>query len=187
MDAKSLDRVVVRLAVLCHDLGKATTTTADLRAPGHCEAGVAPTRSFLGRVGAPAEVVEKVVKLVENHMVLAGQPALSDKAVRRLAKRLAPATVEQLVAVMRADHSATGGVTKSADEVVQALVDAAARLHVADQAPKPLVLGRHLLEMGVQPGPAMGSLLAHLFDQQLEGVFTTLEGGLAEARRLLDR
>ena len=43
-------------------------------------------------------------------------------------------------------------------------------------------MGRHLFELGVQPGPDMGRLLDDCFEAQLDGEFITLEEGLAYAK-----
>jgi len=47
-----------------------------------------------------------------------------------------------------------------------------------DAAPKPLLLGRHLIARGMKPGPEFGQLLDKAFEVQLEGGFTDLEGAL---------
>jgi len=49
--------------------------------------------------------------------------------------------------------------------------------------PKPLVNGGDLLTMGLPAGPAMGRLLADLYDAQLRGELTDREAALAAARR----
>jgi tRNA nucleotidyltransferase (CCA-adding enzyme) len=46
-------------------------------------------------------------------------------------------------------------------------------------------MDRHLLELGVQPGPDMGRLLDECYEAQLDGLFSTLDGGLAYARNKL--
>ena len=53
-------------------------------------------------------------------------------------------------------------------------------------AARPLVLGRHLLALGVPPGPRMGRLLDALYERQLDGGFATLDEGLAIARAMLE-
>lgn len=53
------------------------------------------------------------------------------------------------------------------------------------QVPQPLVMGRHLLDLGVPPGPEMGRLLDDCFEAQLDGEFLTLEEGLAYAKSKL--
>ena len=39
-------------------------------------------------------------------------------------------------------------------------------------------LGRHLLELGMQPGPQIGTILETAFEAQLEGAFFDLNQGL---------
>ena len=41
--------------------------------------------------------------------------------------------------------------------------------------PKPFLMGRHLVEMGVKPGKPMGVLLNRAFEAQLDGVFVNEE------------
>ena len=44
---------------------------------------------------------------------------------------------------------------------------------------------RHLLELGVRPGPAMGSLLKRVYEQQLDGTITTLDDAVEAAKGIL--
>ena len=80
--------------------------------------------------------------------------------------------------VARADHA--GRPPKPFDGFPAGtwLLERARRLEVEDQAPTPLVMGRHLLELGVQPGPDMGQLLDKCYEAQLDGLFSTLDEGL---------
>ena len=105
------DDPALMLGALCHDLGKPTTTErigGRIRSHGHDVAGVAPTRTLLGRMRAPGALTDKVAALVEHHLA----PALfirneaTAKGYRRLARKLggAGAGIELLVQVARADH-----------------------------------------------------------------------------------
>jgi tRNA nucleotidyltransferase (CCA-adding enzyme) len=51
--------------------------------------------------------------------------------------------------------------------------------------PKPLLLGRHLLELGMPPGPKMGELLKQAYEKQLDGDLATTESAIDYARDLL--
>jgi tRNA nucleotidyltransferase (CCA-adding enzyme) len=64
-------------------------------------------------------------------------------------------------------------------------LDRARRLGVEHRAPGPILLGRHLLELGVHPGPRMGEILKAVYELQLDGQVTTLDGAVAAARDLL--
>ena len=47
------------------------------------------------------------------------------------------------------------------------------------RAPRPILLGRHLIDSGIEPGPKMGQILEAAFEAQLDGQFDDLEGALA--------
>jgi tRNA nucleotidyltransferase (CCA-adding enzyme) len=82
---------------------------------------------------------------------------------------------------MTADANGRPPMPPHEPEVVRILRARAAELRVQDRAPKPILLGRHLLAVGLTPGPAMGRILAEAFEAQLEGRFLDLAG----ARRWL--
>jgi tRNA nucleotidyltransferase (CCA-adding enzyme) len=66
-------------------------------------------------------------------------------------------------------------------------LDRARALGVEHEAPKPIVMGRHLLDLGLVPGPEVGKILRQVYEAQLDGDVTTLEDGLARAREIIDR
>ena len=188
-------RRFLMLAVLAHDFGKpATTVRAERRgvlrwlSPRHEEAGAAPSETFLRRIGSPLNLVEWVVPLVRHHLAHhagqpqpeAGQPAFSDSAVRRLARKLAPATIDDLCLVLWADHLGRPPLVSAETEArIHALGEHAQALAVADAAPRPLILGRHLVQLGLAPGPQFKALNEARAEPQLEGAFTDEAGGVA--------
>jgi tRNA nucleotidyltransferase (CCA-adding enzyme) len=177
----------VMLAVLCHDIGKATTTeTQDgkIISPGHAKAGGPLTSNFLRQLKLGNSYLETVPRLVTEHMVLHTNPNLADTALRRLAIRLYPATLAQLLRVDEADilgraseHSDTGYLQKIATR--------ADRLDITEDKPQPLIRGRDLMTLGVQPGITMGAMLTQLFEAQLAGQFSTASEGLMHAKELI--
>jgi tRNA nucleotidyltransferase (CCA-adding enzyme) len=192
-DAPRRERLM--FAVLAHDFGKpATTALADKKgrqrwvSPGHEAAGGEPAVRFLRRLGAPLRLDEPVRTLVVNHLAhFSGQEELSATAVRRLARRLEPATIEELATVMRAD--ADGRPPLKTPEVhrrIDALVAKARALELEKLAPRPILLGRHLIKLGLKPGPAMKGILDAAFEAQLDGAFGDEDGALAWARRRLE-
>jgi tRNA nucleotidyltransferase (CCA-adding enzyme) len=48
-------------------------------------------------------------------------------------------------------------------------------------------MGRHVLEMGVPPGPSVGEVLKAIYEMQLDGVVQTLDDAKAQARAFLAR
>ena len=65
-------------------------------------------------------------------------------------------------------------------------LDRARELGVDRSPPKPLLLGRHLLELGMKPGPAMGVLLKEIYERQLDGEITTTDEGIMAAKQILN-
>ena len=51
--------------------------------------------------------------------------------------------------------------------------------------PRPLLLGRHLLQLGLPPGPRIGRILAEVYERQLDGELTTVAEATAAARLLV--
>ena len=66
-------------------------------------------------------------------------------------------------------------------------LERARALGVEHDAPPPLVLGRHLLDLGVAPGPAMGELLKRDLRTPARRRRATLEEGLVVVRDLLEK
>ena len=49
------------------------------------------------------------------------------------------------------------------------------------------LLGRHLLSLGLNPGPRVGEILKAVYEQQLDGRVTTIEEAIEAGRRLYNR
>lgn len=191
-------QVTVMLAALAHDFGKpATTEFVDgrLRSRGHEEAGVAPTESFLDRIKIHTidgyNVRAQVIALVREHLkpgeFYKKRDEVGEGAFRRLARRCEP---DLLYRVAKADS-----LGRNADwvpreqwygsEAQEWFRERARELQVEKRAPEPILLGRHLLELGVEPGPAMGEITRAVYEMQLDGRVRTLDDAIAEARRLI--
>lgn len=181
-------RRLLSLAVLAHDFGKPSTTVrAEKRgvlrwlSPGHEPAGGPLAKDFLRRIGAPLELDAPVCALVVHHLVHHhGQDGTyTDTHVRRLARKLAPATIDDLALVMTADSRGRPPL-ESPDtlRLVAALCAKARALEVEAGAPKPLIQGRHLVTLGWKPGPEFKPVLDAAFEAQLDGAFTDEATGL---------
>ena len=179
--------LIVGLAVVCHDFGKPATTARDprtgrVRSLGHDEAGVGPTLDFLRRLTNEERILRAVPPLVRNHMQVFAmwRAKAGDAAVRRLAMRVG--RIDRLIRVAQADDQGRpseklGGTSQGAD--LRWLAEAAERLRVADAAPRPILLGRHLIELGMRPSPRFSQILGRVFEAQLDGAFTDLAGAKA--------
>jgi tRNA nucleotidyltransferase (CCA-adding enzyme) len=192
----SAQRAVLMFAVLAHDFGKPKVTVLAekngamrWRSPGHAAESGPLSGTFLRRIGAPLAFDPPVRALVENHHAHDnGGGPFSDTAVRRLAKRLAPASIAELVLVMRADSRGRPPLhTPTTEARIGELLQRAIALEFENLAPKPIVLGRHLLALGRTPGPDFKRVLDAAFEAQLDGVFKDEAGGLVWLRDFLGK
>lgn len=173
--------LIVGLAVLLHDVGKPLTTVEEggrIRSPAHDVEGLKPARTFLERLTAHRELIDHVLALVETHMRPAAlhRDDSSDSAVRRLARTVG--RIDRLVRVSQAD--AAGRPPLPPDFPAGPwLLERARSLDIEDRAPRPILMGRHLLDRGMKPGPAFGPILDRAYEAQLNGDFSDLEGALA--------
>jgi tRNA nucleotidyltransferase (CCA-adding enzyme) len=192
-------QATVMLAALCHDFGKPSTTEfieGRIRSRGHEEAGVAPTLSFLDRLKVFTldgyDVRSQVVALVRDHLkpgeLYRRREELSDGAFRRLARRC---ELELLYRVAKADTLGRNAPWVERErwydaEAQEWFIARARELSIERRPPAPLLLGRHLLEMGLTPSPRVGEITRAVYEMQLDGRVRTLEEAKDEARALLD-
>lgn len=180
------ERIELMLAALCHDIGKPLVTERNAEgrwvSPEHAQVGVGLSEAFLAQVHAPLRYVERVPRLVAEHMGHISQSAEgpSERAVRRLANRLHPARLRLLEMLVEADHS--GRPPLEGGRPMRGWLEVAERLRAADTRPKPVLLGRHLMAEGWAAGPRMGKCLRAAYEAQLDGAFVDVGGGLEWVR-----
>lgn len=191
-------QVTVMLAALCHDLGKPATTAfidGRWRSRGHDTAGLGPTESLLDRLNIHTldgyDVRAQTLALVHYHLkpgeFYNQREEIGDGAFRRLARKC---ELELLYRVARADTLGRNADwvprEKWYDAVPQEWFIARAReLAVEEKAPKHILMGRHLLDMGVKPSPRMGQIVDAVYEMQLDGRVRTLEEAREAARKLI--
>ncbi|HEV7859988.1 MAG TPA: HD domain-containing protein [Pyrinomonadaceae bacterium] len=192
-------QVTVMLAALCHDFGKPATTEfieGRWRSRGHEEAGVEPTLSFLERLNIHTldgyDVRAQTVALVRNHLkpgeFYRTREEIGDGAFRRLARKC---ELDLLYRVARADSLGRNAEwvprEKWYDALAQEWFIARAReLEVQERPPAPVLMGRHLLEMGLVPSPLVGQITKAVYEMQLDGRIKTLEEAREAARQLIE-
>ncbi|MDQ3173882.1 MAG: hypothetical protein M3Q91_09280, partial [Acidobacteriota bacterium] len=64
-------------------------------------------------------------------------------------------------------------------------IQRAKELEVEQQAPAPLLMGRHLLEMGLPAGPRIGKITQAVYEMQLDGRVSSLDDAKREAYKML--
>lgn len=193
------ERLQVMLGALCHDLGKpATTAFVDgrTRSLGHEDAGGEPTLTLCAKWTFAQDDVAAAVAVAKEHL----KPSMFAKsyergemndanyvnAVRRLLKRIHPASWRVLIAASEADsrgRAIPGMDTKPYTEGERFIK--AIRTNKLDEAPaKPLIQGRDLLELGLEPGPRMGEIIRAVEDARDRGEVRTKEEALEYLKQI---
>lgn len=196
-------QIAVMLGALCHDFGKPVATKTDdfvekpahtkISATGHEAAGVALTKKFLDRLRLFTfdnyDVRRQTLALVEHHAVphrwgrayKAGE-TIADGVFRRLALSVEP---DLLYRVARADCLGRAGSFKP--EFEEWFISRVRELGIEARAPEPLLLGRHVLDLGLQPGKQIGEITRAVYELQLDGEVTTLNQAIAAATQLVEK
>jgi len=197
-DLSYAKQVTVMLAAVAHDFGKPATTEfleGRWRSRGHEEAGAAPAERFLSRLNIHTldgyDVRAQVIALVREHLkpgeFYKKRDEVGDGAFRRLARKC---ELDLLYRVAKADS-----LGRNADwvprekwydsEAQEWFIKRARELEVERQPPAALLLGRHLLEMGLEPGPRVGEITKLVYEMQLDGRVRTLEEAKQFAKTLI--
>ncbi|HEV7744835.1 MAG TPA: HD domain-containing protein [Pyrinomonadaceae bacterium] len=191
-------QVTVMLAAIAHDFGKPATTEfieGRLRSRGHEDAGVAPTATFLDRLRIHTldgyDVRAQVIALVRDHLkpgeFYKKRAEVGDGAFRRLARKC---ELDLLYRVAKADSLGRNTDDLPRDKWFTAdaqdwFIQRARELQVEKLPPAPILLGRHLLEMGLEPGQRVGEIAKAIYEMQLDGRVRTLEEAKEAALQFL--
>ena len=161
-------RPAVRLAALVHDIGK-PATAADGHFYRHEVVGAELAQAFLDRLHVPRSTADRVVHLVRNHM-FRYEPTWSDAAVRRFLAKVGPDAIGDLFALREADNLGSG-VPSDADGLTElrARIDAElAAGPILDRSALAIDGSDLMTELGLPEGPALGRILAALFERVVE-------------------
>ncbi len=176
------EKLMIMFGVLCHDLGKVTTTNNDLQAIGHDEAGVDISKALLKRITEDQFLIKAVCKLVRYHLApfaLIDQNA-QPKAYKRLAAKIAPEiSMRQLGIVALADRQGRNEMcpeplTNKFHNDYKAFLEYAEQASVVHKPEAPVLLGRHLLGT-ISPGPELGKLLDLAYQIQIDEGITDVD------------
>jgi len=185
-------QMTIMLGAVCHDFGKpATTAFSDgrIRSIDHEDQGVAPASAFLDRLNVHSldgyDVRRQVLGLTAQHlkpgMWFKVKDEVGDGAFRRLAQKV---DLELLARLAKSDCLGRKPGVFNCD-AMDWFLDRARRLGVEHRPPEPILLGRHLLELGLKPGPRVGEILKVIYEQQLDGAVATIDEAIAAAKRVL--
>jgi tRNA nucleotidyltransferase (CCA-adding enzyme) len=192
-------RVTLMLAALCHDFGKPATTEfveGRIRSRGHDEAGAGPTLAFLERLKVFTldgyDVRAQVLALVRDHLkpgeFYRTREEITDGAFRRLARRC---ELELLYRVAKADSLGRNAPwvpreRRFTSDAQEWFIARARELAIEREPPAQILMGRHLLEMGLKPSPLFKKILDAVYEMQLDNRVRTLEEARAAAHNMIE-
>ncbi len=194
-------QVAVMLGAVAHDFGKPPTTQffdGRWRSHSHDEAGVEPTISFLDKLGIHTlngfDVRDQVIQLVRYHLKpgefykVDSKNPVGDGAFRRLARKVEP---DLLYRVAKADSLGRYPDNDRSkmiygSEAQEWFIERVRSLQIEKKAPDPILMGRHLIELGLKPSPRFKEILDAVYEMQLDGKVQSLGDAIEEARRLID-
>jgi poly(A) polymerase len=169
------------LGALLHDVGKPPTFErggSGIRFPTHAKVGAEMADGICERLRLSTDSRERVVALVAEHMRFLDAQRMKQSTLKRFLRQ--PNFDEHLV-MHRADCLASNGRLDNWEYVRRAREE----LGEDDLRPARLASGHDLMEMGWEPGAALGAELRRLEELQLEGGITSREEALGEAKRSL--
>ena len=193
-------QVAVMLGAVAHDFGKPPTTQffdGRWRSHSHDEAGVEPTISFLDTLGIFTldgyDVRNQVIQLVKYHLKPGefykadSKNPIGDGAFRRLARKVEP---DLLYRVAKADSLGRNPdwlppEKRFGSEGQDWFIEKVRELQIEQKPPEPILMGRHLIELGLEPSPRFKKILDAVYEMQLDGTITTLDDAIQEAKKLL--
>jgi poly(A) polymerase len=185
----------LRFGALTHDIAKPATRqvlpNGRVTFIGHDAAGQEVISGICRRLRTSERLREFLGALARHHLVLGflvHERPLDRAAIYRYLRTCSPVEVEVTV-LSCADRLATRG--KNADRAIELHLELARELMAAalewraSGPPKAAVKGNRLArELGIEPGPELGALLADLAEARYTGEATTPDEAVALARRL---
>ncbi|MEM6884388.1 MAG: CCA tRNA nucleotidyltransferase [Verrucomicrobiota bacterium] len=173
---------VVAFSVLLHDIAKPNTYSVDetgrIRFTMHETVGAEMAEEIMRRLRFPNQMVDAVQHCVANHMKF--KDALSMR-VSTLKRFMSQPYFEQEMELHRIDCSCCHADLSIYDFIRQKQEE----FSKEPVMPDPLISGKDLMDLGMQPGPQMGKLLIQIQDEQLEGALKDREQALVRARELI--
>lgn len=172
-------KLAVMYALLCHDLGKVSTTRivdGSIRSPGHAEAGVPLAQSLLKRITNNQVLIAQVSVLVLCHMrpIQLVRQSAHLSAYKRLALKIAPLSLQTLALVVLADKRGRNPKKNTPLSITLPEIDFfLARAQEAGVLIRPedsVLTGKDLLDC-IKPGKLLGKALKKAYEIQInEGI-----------------
>ena len=163
------------LSVLFHDIGKPATFAVDpdgrIRFSGHDKLGAEMTEAIMTRLRFSRAEIDATVEIVANHMVFKD---VQQMRVAKLKRFLARPHIDDELELHRVDCTSSHGLLDNYEFLNARRADFASEPLI----PPPLLTGRDLITLGLQPGPRFSEILEAVQSRQLEGTLATREAAL---------
>jgi len=200
LDIEKDKKLPLLIAALFHDIGKAATARWEFKRGrmaitnyGHDITSANITKEVFDRHKIHSwrgqDLRKTVLSLIKAHHraseLWQNRDSVTKKAFNRLAADV-HGEIELVALLDAADRSGRDEEPiKGIDEEGQWLLNKFEELNVSKETIQPLILGRDLIELGVTPGPEMGTILKKLYQLQLDSEFETKASGLILAKNIL--
>ena len=183
------------LAVLFHDVGKADTTKWEFKrgrmtitSMFHDSRGVEITDQVLTDLKIETRknfpLKQAILNLIKYHHriydLYRSREKIGFKAIARLVKDLEGQDFLLLLLDFADRRSREPGPLDfdELDEIVKWYLEQKEEYNINKETIQPIIMGRDLLKLGIEPGVQMGEYLDQLYERQLDGEFATKEEGL---------
>ena len=180
---KSLDRpnFTTAMVTLLHDVGKPATFERNgdkIKFYKHEIVGEKTARKICQRLKMSRKESETVAWLVRRHMVFKDARRMRESKLKRL---FATDAYDELAELSRADALA------STNDLSDYEYCRMKREQMSEEEikPEPLLRGKDLIEMGLEPGPPFGRLLESVYEAQLDGRLHTSQDAVEYVKTLL--
>ncbi len=165
------------LSALCHDMGKAVTTAESggvLHAYEHEKKGLPTVKGFLHRLTREVKLIAYVLNMTELHMkpnMLVNNGAHIKSYMRMYDRSACP---EDLLLLAKADHLGRAAPGCGRESLLSEYAATESRLREMlalyyDRMSQPHLMGRDLVEAGLEPGPLFTEALACAHKLRLAG------------------
>jgi len=197
---KGQRKLALLLAALFHDIGKPETARWEYKKGRmvitnnrHDIKGVKITKNILDNYKIHSrdgyDLRNMVLSLIRCHHRASELWQNRDIATKKAYNRLAAdvnGEIELLIVLDAADRAGRDEKPiTSLDEISKWLLNKFNELNVSKESIQPLIMGRDLLKIGMEPGPNMGKILKKLYQLQMDDEFKTKKQGIEKAKKII--
>ena len=174
------------VAALLHDIGKPPTFELPegdndrIRFNGHDRVGAAMAKKVCRRLRFSNKQTERICELVRHHLKFKDVFNMRQSTLKRF---LGMPYFEEHLALHQADCLASHGMM-DAYEFAKAKLEEFGEEEIK---PVPLITGKDLIEMGLEPGPVFSKILSRVEEAQMENRIQTKSEALELAKEVTER